>query len=336
LASNRIEGGAKGREKRRVYAVSTRQLVCKSKKMAVKAMPAVSEERQLLAAHESALAGPRADPPTLDWSRVELPPTWVDRLQAPSPRDFWILLKRLFGKRRPAELPLQVPGIEMVPAYALQDFHHLPNGFYSRRFAEHYTRWFDVAMLGHMASARTEIVSRLRGCKSVLDLGCGGGDLGAALTAAGVPDVLGLDVSPYMLRQASLRHPGIRLVHRAAEDTGFREGRFDAVAVCFLFHELPSAAQDAVLVEIRRILAGSGRLVICEPAPQQMREGWWRLLRQYGPMGWFWKLLARVVHEPYVKEWHARDVPAWLTQNGFRVVQEWVKLPFRTVIAELR
>jgi hypothetical protein len=42
------------------------------------------------------------------------------------------------------------------------------------------------------------------------------------------------------------------------------------------------------------------------------------------------------VHEPHVDEWHRRDVSAWLESRGFRLVRDWVDLPFRTVIADLK
>src|SRR5579863_7018718 len=183
--------------------------------MARKAMEAVFEAQHSEVPSRPDSAGQGHDPPMPDWSQVELPASWVDELHLRRPRDFLMFAKRLFGKRQAVELPASLPGADRVPDYALKEFHHLPNGFFSRRFAENYAEWFDITMLGRMGRARRDIVNELAGRRSVLDLGCGGGDLAASLVAAGIPDVVGLDVSPYMLQQASQRHPGLRLVHAA-------------------------------------------------------------------------------------------------------------------------
>ena len=60
----------------------------------------------------------------------------------------------------------------------------------------------------------------------------------------GDPRGLGLDPSPYLLRCADARVPRARFVQGLAEQTGFADARFDGIACCFVFHELPPRAAD--------------------------------------------------------------------------------------------
>ena len=181
--------------------------------------------------------------------------------------------------------------------------------------------------------SRASIAQRLKGHKAVLDIGCSGADLAAAVRDAGVQDVVGLDASPYMLQQAARRHPGIPLVQGLAEKTDFPDGRFDAVAACFLFHELPFATQDEVLAESRRILAPGGELLICEPSPDQMHLSLWELLKKAGPLALWWKLIAKLAHEPFVADWHRREPKSWFESHGFALVEDTTDVPFRTWVA---
>jgi hypothetical protein len=45
-------------------------------------------------------------------------------------------------------------------------------------------------------------------------------------------------------------------------------------------------------------------------------------------------VLARRVYEPFVAAWHRRDVPDWLTANGFTVVDDRTDFPVRTLVCE--
>lgn len=281
--------------------------------------------------HSAINAEPRSDAP-LDWTKVEVPPSWADKLDVVTPWGLFKVARYLLGPRQRVELAPDMPGATKVPEYLLHEFHHLPNGNFSSFFADGYLWAFDATMLGLSRRMRAQIAQRLKGCKAVLDIGCSGADLAAAIKKAGVDDVVGLDVSPYMLQHAARRHPGIPLVQGLAEKTDFPDARFDAVAACFLFHELPWATQDEVLREARRILAPGGTLLICEPAPEQMYESLWSLLRKKGPLGLWWKLIATVAHEPFVEDWHRRKPAPWFEDNGFELVENTTDIPFRTLV----
>src|SRR5262245_42098860 len=177
------------------------------------------------------------DPEIPDWRNVELPDAWPDRVSLRRPSGVWRWIRCMFGRRQRIELPPGLPGGAELPRYALQAFHNLPNGNYSKRLTRSYVVGFDRAMLGQMKPARRRLAEYLKGASAALDVGTGGGRTAAALRASGVGEVWGLDPSPYMLQHAAADHPDIQFVQGLAEKTGFPDQRFDAIAVCFVLHE---------------------------------------------------------------------------------------------------
>ena len=282
-------------------------------------------------------AGPGGDPVVPDWEALELPPSWVDALDLRRVRDLWRLLRLVFGKRRPVVLPDDLPGRDRIPAYALQEFHNLPNGNYSNGLSRGYITGFDKSMLGTTHTARARLARELAGAGSALDVGCAGGETAAALGQAGIEDVWGLDPSPYLLKHAARAVPDVNFVQGSAEHTGFPDGRFDALACCFLFHELPPRYAHEALDEFHRILRPGGRLAISEPAPEQMSgTNSFRLLLKYGPKGPWFRWLARFVNEPFVAAWHGLDQPRWLDEHGFELLTLEDEYPFRYIVARRR
>jgi ubiquinone/menaquinone biosynthesis C-methylase UbiE len=274
------------------------------------------------------------DPHPIDWASASLPDAWPDRLRLLHPGDLATFVNRLFGRRRRVEVPSTLPGGDTLPEYLRQEFHHLPNGNYSKRIVRGYARSFDLLMLGRARWARRAIAGRLAACRSVLDVGCGAGGLAGALVAAGVPEVWGLDASPYLLREAARKHPQARFVQGLAERTHFADGRFEGAGACFVFHELPPAAADDALAELRRILSPGGRLVLVEPSPIQFRPRQLaRFARVNGILGLYFWLLARAVYEPFAAAWHRRDVGGWLDAHGFDLREDVAGMPLRLITA---
>jgi ubiquinone/menaquinone biosynthesis C-methylase UbiE len=283
----------------------------------------------------SSPAAPELDPPVVAWSELALPDGWPDRLDLRKPWHLWaVLRKALFRKLRQVQLPDGLPLNAPVPKYALQEFHNLPNGNYSKKFTSGYSTGFDVVMLGEMRRARGAMARTLAASGSVLDVGCGAGHSSQTLAASGIAEVWGLDASPYLLQHAARRYPGVRFVQGIAERTGFGEGRFDAVSACYLFHEIPPRFGDEALAEFRRVLRPGGRLAILEPAGEQFFGRPLELWRRHGWKGIYFWWLARFVHEPYVLAWHRRDVGAWLAAKGFRLLSDEPLFPSRLIVAE--
>ncbi|MCX6124015.1 MAG: class I SAM-dependent methyltransferase [Proteobacteria bacterium] len=152
---------------------------------------------------------------------------------------------------------------------------------------------------------------------------------------SGIQDVWAIDASPYLLGRAAKRFPEVKFIHGLAESLPFADGRFEAVGVCFLFHELPSVIARQVLQEIYRVLAPGGIVVITEPSPEQMRiKNWWHLIRLSGLKALYFHLLARLVFEPFVEEWHALEPSKWFAESGFQMLRDEKNLPFRFLVAK--
>jgi ubiquinone/menaquinone biosynthesis C-methylase UbiE len=274
-----------------------------------------------------------ADPGIPDWRAVELPDSWPDQLTLRRPAGIWRWLRCFFGARQRIELPAGLPGCRELPRYVLQGFHNLPNGNYSKRITRSYIVGFDRVMLGRMKAARRRLAEYLAGSASALDVGTGGGRTAAALRDSGVADVWGIDPSPYMLQHAAADRPDVRFVQGLAEKTGFPDQRFDAVAVCFVLHEIPVGYLARCFTELRRILKPGGRLAICEPSSAQLKGSFWSQLRRHGFAGAYFHLLARVVHEPFVRAWHRADVAALLARAGLELVSDANEPPVRFLVA---
>jgi len=272
------------------------------------------------------------DPPVPDWINLQLPDAWPDELIT-SPLRAWRLIARAFGKRRRVQVPDGMPGHDWLPKYILQEFHSLPNGNYSKHITHGYITGFDRLMLGRMTRARERIADSLRDCRSVLDVGCAGGRTAGLLQSRGIGDVWGIDPSPYLLQHAARVFPQVNFVQGIAERTGFSAARFDGIAACFLFHEIPPAYIDRALHEFHRILRPNGLLAICEPSPIQLQLSPWRLLRRDGLLGCYFWLLAHLVHEPFVDAWHRRSAKDMLQAAGFELISDRDELPVRHILA---
>lgn len=275
---------------------------------------------------------PEQDPAAPDWASLNLPDTWPDRLSLPSPLGLWRLLCAMLGRRRPLQLPDELPGRGMLPKYLLQEFHNLPNGNYSKQITRGYITGFDRVMLGRMRTARQRIADALRGCSAVLDVGTAGGGTAAALKRSGIAEVWGLDPSPYMLQHAARDIPEVRFMQGVAERSGFADARFDGVAACFVLHEIPARLLGDCLREFSRILGPAGLLAICEPSAQH-----WNLsLRNLWPANLYFHLLAHRAHDPFVQAWHRYDIAAALDAAGFDLLQDIDAMPVRHLFARKR
>jgi ubiquinone/menaquinone biosynthesis C-methylase UbiE len=275
-------------------------------------------------------------PQDIDWANLSLPDTWPDQLNWKNPMSMARLLAHLFRKRQKVMIPRDLPGAETIPAYALQEFHHLPNGNYSRVLTRGYITGFDVSMLGHMQRVRERLAEQLAHCQSVLDLGCGGGTTAAAIQAKGVADVWGLDPSPYLLRYAAQDYPQIRFVQGVMEKLPFPNRRFDGMSACFVFHEVPPCYIRQALEEIARVLTPGGLLVIAEPSPIQWRNSCCAMIKKYGWQGGYFQLLARFVHEPFVEAWHKFALADEATKRALKILAEDDGMPVKCWLLQRR
>jgi ubiquinone/menaquinone biosynthesis C-methylase UbiE len=281
-----------------------------------------------------AVANRFLDPQVPHWEALQLPDAWPDHLDFRRPQDLWVFIKSMIGwSRVKVSLPEQLPGAERIPKYILQEFHNLPNGNYSKRITRGYITGFERVMMGTMAKARRPMAEKLAGVQSVLDVGCAGGRMAAAVSEQGASDVWGIDPSPYLLQHAAKAYPKVNFVQGLAEDTGFADARFDAVTACFLFHEMPPRYIDLALAEFNRILKPGGLVALTEPSPLQLSRPRWQLYQDWGWRGVYFAFLARFVFEPFVIAWHKQDMQQKFAEFGFELLEDVDTMPVRQFVA---
>jgi SAM-dependent methyltransferase len=113
----------------------------------------------------------------------------------------------------------------------------------------------NAAFVHGMAGGVVEWLDARRS-ESILDLGCGDGQLTERLAATGAI-VTGVDVSPEML--AAARSRGIEAREGSAESLPFADHTFDAIFSNAVLHWVRD--QDAMMAEVRRVLKPGGRFV---------------------------------------------------------------------------
>jgi SAM-dependent methyltransferase len=113
----------------------------------------------------------------------------------------------------------------------------------------------------------------------VLDIGCGAGELLAAVRAAGNPNVLGVEPNPAASAIAREKR-GLNVITGAIFDARLEAGSIDAVLLSHVFEHLPDPAET--LAEIARVLRPGGSIVLWLPNAGSLPA---RLLGDYW-MGW--------------------------------------------------
>ena len=203
-----------------------------------------------------------------------------------------------------------------------------------KKITRGYITGFDRLMIGSMENARTALAKKVASANSVLDVGCGGGSMAAAVCEQGVDEVWGLDPSPYLLQHAASQYPQVQFVQALAENTGFSNQRFDAITACFLLHEIPPRYLDKALAEFHRILKPGGVVAIIEPSPLQLNHSIFSLVKKWGWRGFYFGLMARTIKEPFIDAWHHQNMTQKFAEFGFELIEDKDSLPIRRLIAK--
>lgn len=280
---------------------------------------------------------PTEDPHVPDWAHMPIPNAWSDEVVLFSFRGVWILVSHVVRSvlqiPLPIVLPKNLPLREELPAYLVQNFHGIPNGYFSHKVASTYHLGFEIATLGLLNAARNWQASTLSRCKAVLDVGCGVGALAQKFIEQKIPEVWGIDPCPYALNVAARNVPKAQIVQGLAEDLPFAAQRFDGIGVTYMMHEVPIEIAHRAFNEFRRVLKPGGKLVLVEPARYQMQTPFWKMLLKFDIRGLYFKVLANCAYEPYVRDWHKQNLEEWLTECGFDVLENCEKTPFRRILA---
>lgn len=137
-----------------------------------------------------------------------------------------------------------------------------------------WARWYDL-VAGKMSLGRDTLVELAAPAagETVLDVGCGTGNLALALKAkVGTGAVHGIDASPEMIEVATHKSA------RAGTDVDFRVGlietipfpsdSLDLVTSSLMLHHLPDYLKRQGLAEVRRALKPSGRFLVMDFATE--------------------------------------------------------------------
>lgn len=114
----------------------------------------------------------------------------------------------------------------------------------------------------------------LAGSLSLLDYGCGAGDLMRVLADMGArARFTGCDVSAGMLAEAGRRWPPVlgpapELEPQDGARTPFADDKFDVVVISAVLHHVPPDERAAVYAELGRVLKPDGRLYVFEHNPR--------------------------------------------------------------------
>ena len=166
--------------------------------------------------------------------------------------------------------------IENTPDYYQRNFHFQKNGYLSDDSAELYEHQVEVLFSGTAQAMRRQLLYPLKqhfnfskgtGLK-ILEIGCGTGALSKSLALA-FPNakIYCLDLSPHYLKKAQKNLAGLKnvsFVQGLAENLDFKDGSFDAVVSCYLFHELPAQIREQVIREKWRVLKKGGFMGIAD------------------------------------------------------------------------
>jgi SAM-dependent methyltransferase len=119
------------------------------------------------------------------------------------------------------------------------------------------------------------IAGELEGVRSVLDVGCGEGQVGRlAARIPGVRLVVGVDPTAAQVVEAKRRGGGVLVGRCDAAALPFSKESFDAVVACLVFEHIQEV--DEAIHEVGRVLRPGGRFVFLlnHPLLQTPGSGW--------------------------------------------------------------
>src|SRR6476469_2797410 len=204
------------------------------------------------------------------------------------------------------------PNLVYPEYYSSQNFHGIKGGYLNPSAAVSYDPITQYVLPPHETVVRQGLIDAVRvKPRRIIDLGCGTGSTTLMLKQAfPEAEVIGLDLSPYMLVMAEYKakKAGLEIQwrHGNAETTGFSDGDFDVVTASLLFHETPPSVAQTILRESFRILKAGGEFLLLDGNQKTLRQVEW---------------LHDIFEEPYMKAYAAGSVDAWMGAARFEAVQ---------------
>ncbi|QSJ20837.1 methyltransferase domain-containing protein [Nostoc sp. UHCC 0702] len=207
---------------------------------------------------------------------------------------------------------LRQPDVIIPSYYDSQNFHGIEGGYLNPQAAVFYDPITQYVLLPNETSVRQALIDAVKvQPRRILDLGCGTGSTTLMLKQAfPQAEVIGLDLSPYMLVRAEDKAKSagldIRWRHGNAEKTNFQDAAFDLVTACLLFHETPSVVCQAILRESFRLLVAGGQILVLDGNQKTLHQLDW---------------LNDIFQEPYIREYAAGNLAGSIRKAGFAAVE---------------
>lgn len=114
----------------------------------------------------------------------------------------------------------------------------------------------------------------LQGAKTVLDVGCGDGQISRLAVKGGATKVIGIDPTWNQIKVAHERDGGAEFVQSGAGKLPFSDEAFDAVVACLVFEHIRDV--DDAIAEVSRVLKPGGKFLffLNHPLLQTPNSGW--------------------------------------------------------------
>ncbi len=115
--------------------------------------------------------------------------------------------------------------------------------------------------------------SELGNARTILDIGCGDGQISRMMAAVGA-QVVGIDPTWNQIRVAHDRSGGADYLRATASEMPFADAAFDAAVACLVFEHID--AVDAAIEEVARVIKPGGRFCffLNHPLLQTPGSGW--------------------------------------------------------------
>ena len=115
----------------------------------------------------------------------------------------------------------------------------------------------------HSIRKRVALEARRLGVDSVIDLCCGTGHQLSYFDSSQFSKVLGIDLSPHMVKVAKKKY-GVNCFVQDAAKTEFDDNTFDLSMVSFALHEKPFELAQQIVHEAKRITRPSGYFFVVD------------------------------------------------------------------------
>lgn len=234
---------------------------------------------------------------------------------------------------------------KLYPDYYLNNFHYQSDGWLSAASASVYETSTETLFVGRQDGMQrtslrplhaNKIAQANGGAPRVLEVACGTGRFATFLRDNLPPqaELTALDLSPFYLAKArendaywrrtrasgEQQAAAAKFVQANAETLPFADDSFDAVVCVYLFHELPQEARRRAALEMCRVIAPGGTVVLTDSMQKGDRPVLDDLLGNFGKL-----------NEPHYANYIETDLSALFEEGGLVCDRKYVSSSSKTL-----